>query len=203
MSKTKKKAGPKPIELDELQIRDVEVLAAYLPIKKIADYFGICEKSFRNLKSRDEKVFTAYNRGVSRAQVHAGKIIMRFMQYDGKNPCQLQLQFQAAKFYNQTKGDWSVKEEKKIKFDISNDAMPLDIINKAIGEIREGNITLSEVKQLTELAQAKQQLLTTPLQEQNRPALSEEFIRENMDTYKDMREDIRRYLSTKEVSNDK
>ena len=38
MSNKKKTGGRPKVELDALQIRDVEVLAAYLPIDKIADY---------------------------------------------------------------------------------------------------------------------------------------------------------------------
>ena len=63
---TKNKGGRPPIKLDALQIRDVEILAAYLTIKGVADYLGISEKSFRNIKKRDEAVFTAYNRGVAK-----------------------------------------------------------------------------------------------------------------------------------------
>ena len=46
MTEDKKNKGGRPkIELDALQIRDVELLAAFLPIAKIADYFGISEKT--------------------------------------------------------------------------------------------------------------------------------------------------------------
>lgn len=189
MSKTKKKVGRPEIELDELQIRDIELLAAYLPIGKIADYLGISEKSFHTLKERDDRIFTAYNRGVTKAHSKAGNTIMRFMQYEGDNPCELQLKFQAAKFYNQTKGGWKAKEEKKVRFNIPDDATPVEIVNKTIAEIREGNITLAEVKQLTELAQVKQQLLGVPVDEERRHiGLSDELILANI---KDLNEAVR------------
>jgi DNA-binding CsgD family transcriptional regulator len=154
----KNKGGRPQIELDALQIRDVELLAAFLPIAKIADYFGISEKTFRNLKKRDEAVFTAYKRGVAKAHAHAGNIIMKFMQYDGDDIAQLQLKFQAAKFYVQTKAGWG-KEEKALKIDIPDAATPLDILNITTSKLVTEGLTLTEFKQLIEFAQTKQQLI--------------------------------------------
>lgn len=194
MSIKKNKGGRPKVELDSLQVRDIEILAAFLPIEKIADYLGICEKTFRNIKSRDEAVFTAYNRGVAKAHTHIGKTLLQFTQYTGEDPCQLQLKFQAAKFYAQTKGGWSIKEEKKVKLDLSDNASPMDIINKAISEIRAGNITLSEIKQLTDLAQIKQQLLSTQAdQTQGLPNLSEEFILENIEKFNETMRHIKEH----------
>lgn len=160
MTENKKNKGGRPqIELDALQIRDVEVLAAFLPIAKIANYFGISEKTFRNLKKRDEAVFTAYKRGVAKAQAHAGNILMKFMQYDGEDTAQLQLKFQAAKFYAQTKAGWG-KEEKVLKIDIPDDATSLDVLKIATSKLGKEGLTLPEFKQLTEFAQTKQQLIS-------------------------------------------
>ena len=155
---TKNKGGRPTIELDAQQIRDVEVLAAFLPIAKIADYLGISEKTFRNLKKRDEDVFTAYKRGAAKAQAHAGNILMKFMQYDGEDNAQLQLKFQAAKFYAQTKAGWG-KEEKVLKIDIPDDATSLDVLKIATSKLSKEGLTLAEFKQLTEFAQTKQQLI--------------------------------------------
>ena len=172
---TKNKGGRPQIELDAQQIRDVELLAAFLPIAKIADYLGISEKSFRNLKKRDEDVFTAYKRGAAKAQAHAGNILMKFMQYDGEDNAQLQLKFQAAKFYAQTKAGWG-KEDHKVKFNIPDDTSPVDIINTVISEMREVNLTLAEIKQILDVAQAKQQLISLQPKEdapENKPSLEE------------------------------
>ena len=156
---SKNKCGRPEIELDEIQIRDIEVLAAFLPIEKIANYLGISEKTFRNIKNKNEKVFTAYNKGVAKAHANTGNILMKFMQYDGEDTAQLQLKFQATKFYAQTKAGWG-KDDNRLKIDIPTNATPLGILDKALGEIRKGNITLPEIKQLTDLAQLKQQLLS-------------------------------------------
>jgi len=199
MSNKNNKGGRPKIKLDSLQVRDIEILAAFLPIEKIANYLGVCEKTFRNIKSRDEAVFTAYNRGVAKAHTHIGKTLLQFTQYTGKDPCQLQLKFQAAKFYAQTKGGWSIKEEKKVKLDLSDNASPMDIINKAISEIREGNFTLSEIKQLTDLAQIKQQLLSNPLQqEQTQSGISEEFILKHIDKFNETMRHIQEYRARQE-----
>ena len=170
------------IELDELQIRDIETLAGYLTIEKIADYLGFSEKTFRNIKDRDERVLTAYKRGVSRAEGMASNNIRKFMQYDKEegeekpNIARLQMQLDATKFYLNTKSKWSKQEEKKIKFNIPDSATPIEILDKITGEIRNGNIILAEIKQLIELAQVKQQLLAksdSEEQEQKRYSLEE------------------------------
>ena len=193
MSNNNNKGGRPKVELDALQIRDVELLAAFLPIAKIADYLGISVATFHRLKAKDSDVLRAYKRGVAKAHAHAGNILMKFMQYDGEDTAQLQLKFQAAKFYAQTKAGWG-KEEKALKIDIPDDATPLDIVNKAIAEIRNGNITLSEVNQLTDLAQVKQQLLSNPLQqEQTWSGISEEFILKHIDKFNETMRHIQEY----------
>ena len=83
MTEDKKNKGGRPkIELDALQIRDVELLAAFLPINKIADYLGVSSRTFYRLKEKDSEVLAAYKRGVAKAYAHAGNILMKFMQYD-------------------------------------------------------------------------------------------------------------------------
>jgi hypothetical protein len=42
------------IELTEEEIADIEKLAAYLPISKIADYLNIPERVFHNLKKKNK-----------------------------------------------------------------------------------------------------------------------------------------------------
>lgn len=199
MSNKNNKGGRPKVELDALQIRDVELLAAFLPIAKIADYLGISVATFHRLKVKDSDVLRAYKRGVAKAHAHAGNILMKFMQYDGEDTAQLQLKFQAAKFYAQTKACWG-KEEKSLKIDILDNATPLDIVNKTIAEIRNGNITLSEVKHLSDLAQVKQQLLSNPLQqEQTQSGISEEFILKHIDKFNETMRHIQEYRARKEA----
>jgi hypothetical protein len=106
MSQNKKGGKNSKVKLDAAQIRDIEVLSGYLPIAKIADYLGICEDTFHEIKKRDEKVLRAYKGGVGKAHAFAIKNMLSFMKYTGKSASELQLKFQATKFFLQTKGDW-------------------------------------------------------------------------------------------------
>lgn len=164
-SKTKNQGGRPKVELTSEQIKEVELLAAYLPIERIADHLGISEKTFHNIKNRDEAVFTAYNRGVAKAHVHVGNTIMKFMQYDGEDTAQLQLKFQAAKFYAQTKASWG-KEEKKINIDLPKDAKTAELVDIAIQKFCTGEISFQVAQQIADLAKLKYAM-------QNQPAASE------------------------------
>ena len=110
--KKKNPVGRPPILLNNDQIVQIEALAAFLPIEKIADYLGISEKTFREIRDRDSTVSTAYCRGVARAHALAGGIVMKFMSYDADTPniAQLQMQLDAAKFYLRTQAGWSEKQ---------------------------------------------------------------------------------------------
>lgn len=202
MTKNKKnKCGRPKIELDALQIRDVELLAAFLPINKIADYLGVSSRTFYRLKEKDSDILAAYKRGVARAHAHAGNILMKFMQYDGEDTAQLQLKFQAAKFYAQTKAGWG-KEEKSLKIDIPDDATPLDILNIAISKISTEGLTITECKQLTDFAQIKQQLLNSRSeQEQVQPTIPEEVVVKHLDKFNEAMRHINEHRSREEAAN--
>ena len=60
-------AGRKPKTLTAEQMLQVEALAAYLTQDQIADYFGISDKTLREMMLRDEDISTAYKRGKARA----------------------------------------------------------------------------------------------------------------------------------------
>lgn len=104
--------GRSPIVFTDEQIIQIEALAAFLPIEKIADYLDVSEKTFHEIKNRDSRISTAYYRGVARAHALAGGIIMKFMSYDAEIPniAQLQMQLDAAKFYLRTQAGWSEKQ---------------------------------------------------------------------------------------------
>lgn len=110
--KKKNPVGRPPITLTSDQIVQIEALAAFLPIEKIADYLNISIASFHELKNTDTIISGAYYRGVARAHALAGGIIMKFMSYDADTPniAQLQMQLDAAKFYLRTQAGWSEKQ---------------------------------------------------------------------------------------------
>ena len=60
-------AGRKPKTLTAEQMSQVEALAAYLTQDQIADYFGISDKTLREMMLRDEDISTAYKRGKAKA----------------------------------------------------------------------------------------------------------------------------------------
>jgi AraC-like DNA-binding protein len=95
------KMGRRPISLSDEQIRELEDLARDLTIEQIADYFGMCEKTFHELKNRDSAVFTAYKKGKSRGiKEVAGKLRGLIDQGDTA----------ATIFYLKTRAGWSDKQ---------------------------------------------------------------------------------------------
>tara|TARA_R110000868_G_scaffold143237_1_gene361137 strand:+ start:270 stop:680 length:411 start_codon:yes stop_codon:yes gene_type:complete len=109
MSQGKNLGGRPEIVLTDEQIAQVEALAAYLPIAKIADYLSISCTTFNEIKNRQTEVSVAYKRGVAKAHATAGMTLMKFMNYDSvaPNPSQLQMQLQATIFYLKTQARWS------------------------------------------------------------------------------------------------
>jgi len=59
--------GRKPKELTDEQTVQVEALAAYLTQDQIADYFGISDRTFREMMGRDPSISSAYKRGKAKA----------------------------------------------------------------------------------------------------------------------------------------
>lgn len=59
--------GREPTVFDEAQIAQVEALASVLTKGQMADYFGICENTFREVEKRQPKVSEAYKKGKGKA----------------------------------------------------------------------------------------------------------------------------------------
>ena len=59
--------GRPPKKLDDKQIAQVEALASVLTKARLADYFGITEKTFRAVEERQPEVSTAYRKGKAMA----------------------------------------------------------------------------------------------------------------------------------------
>ena len=59
--------GRPPVVFDEAKVAQVEALAAVLSKAQMADYFGICENTFREVEDRQPEVSEAYKRGKGRA----------------------------------------------------------------------------------------------------------------------------------------
>ena len=98
--KEKNKVGRPLIVLTDEQIVQVEALAAYLPIDMIADYLGIHQTTFNELKKRDERISHAYARGRAKAIGSMAQSLVK-KGLGGDTPAMV--------FYLRTQGKW--KEE--------------------------------------------------------------------------------------------
>ena len=171
----KKKVGRPKVELTAGQIKEVEELASYLTINQIADYLGISEDTFHEIKKRDSRVFRAYKKGKAKGIRHVSGKLRELIDSGDSS---------ATIFFMKTQGGWSAENSKKLKVKITDQSTPVDIINQVIVSICKEEISMSEIKQITALAQIKQQLLSSnPEQSQALPNLSEEFILENIDKF--------------------
>lgn len=187
----KKTSTNKKIVLDAGQITQVEQMAACgMTMEQISDFFGFSRETFYNIRERQADVSLHYKKGKSQSLWYSANALRQKIK-EGDTT--------AIIFHLKAQGGWSTDNSKKLKVSIPDDASPVDIINKAIAEIREGNITLPEVKQLTDLAQIKQQLLSSqPEQSQALPNLSEEFILENIDKFNEAMRHLKEHREREE-----
>ena len=91
------KGGRPPKKLDDKQIAQVEALASVLTKARLADYFGITEKTFRAVEERQPEVSTAYSKGKAMAIADVASSL--YEQAKSGN-------IQAAKFYLKTQAGW-------------------------------------------------------------------------------------------------
>lgn len=69
---------PKPATvITDEQVIEIEALAAVLNQNQIADYLGIAERTFRDIKKRDERVSAAYKRGRAKAINDVGTSLLK------------------------------------------------------------------------------------------------------------------------------
>jgi len=143
----------KKIILDEAQIAQVEALAAYLPINRIAGYFGFSETTFHGIKKRQPEVLEAYNRGVAKACSFVGSMLMGFIREKENTQSKLN----AIIFYLKTQGGWSTeaKNDNKPKLKFPDNKTPTGILDTALISLEQGEITLTEAQNLANLAMAK------------------------------------------------
>jgi len=92
--------GRPPKKLDDKQIAQVEALASVLTKARLADYFGMTEKTLRAVEERQPEVNTAYRKG--KAMAIASVATSLYDQAMAGN-------FYAMKFYLQTQAGWSEK----------------------------------------------------------------------------------------------
>ena len=144
----------KKITLDEAQIAQVEALSAYLPINRIADYFGFSEKTFHEIKKRQPEVLTAYNRGVAKACSYVGSMLMGFIREKENTASKLQ----AITFYLKTKAGWGSEnknDNEPVCLTFSGEQTPAEILNIGFKALQEGKIDFAQMQQIGNLALTK------------------------------------------------
>ena len=144
----------KKITLDEAQIAQVEALAAYLPIDKIADYFGFSERAFYDIRKRQPEVLAAYNRGVAKACSYVGSMLMGFIREKENTASKLQ----AITFYLKTKASWGSEnknDNEPVCLTFSGEQTPAEILNIGFKALQEGKIDFAQMQQIGNLAITK------------------------------------------------
>jgi len=144
----------KKITLDEAQIAQVEALSAYLPIDKIAGYFGFTESTFHEIKKRQPAVLIAYNKGVAKACSFVGSMLMGFIREKENTPSKLQ----AITFYLKTKAGWGSEnknDNEPVCLTFSGEQTPAEILNIGFNALQEGKIDFAQMQQIGSLALTK------------------------------------------------
>jgi hypothetical protein len=144
----------KKITLDEAQIAQVEALSAYLPINRIADYFGFSETTFHEIKKRQPEVLVAYNKGVAKACSYVGSTLMGFIREKENTATKLN----ATMFYLRTKGGWGSEnknDNEPVCLTFSGEQTPAEIINIGFNALQEGKINFAQMQQIGNLALTK------------------------------------------------
>lgn len=113
----------------------IEVLASYMSINDIADYFGIGTETLANIRDRQPEVDIAYKRGAANAKTRSASKLFRYIDDPELN----QTNLSATIFYLKTKGGWvdagrlMEREITKVKqdlIDIKTVENPKELINK-------------------------------------------------------------------------
>jgi hypothetical protein len=99
--------GRPPVIFSEQQIIELQALSAVLNKSQVADYFGITEKTLREVEKRQPEVSTAYKKGKVKQIASMGSNLVQLAKAGNVS---------ANIFYLKTQGGW--KEQ---------DAEPLDI----------------------------------------------------------------------------
>lgn len=119
MSNRKKKTdnsslGRRRKELTAEQISELEEMAASMTIEQIANYFGMSERTFHELKNRDLAVDTVYKKGRSKGIKEATGLLWKNIR-NGDNTSLL--------FYLKTQAGWSEKKLIETK-DVTSNLAP-------------------------------------------------------------------------------
>ena len=78
MSEEKKNPVGRPQrELTEEELKDLKILSVTCTLDEIADYFGICRETFRQMRIRDELISSHYKKGLVKSKGMVGNKIFK------------------------------------------------------------------------------------------------------------------------------
>ncbi len=116
----KKKGGVDPRVFTEDEIALVKQLAGTLNQKQLADHFGICSTTFRDIKKRQPEVAVAYKKGRSKMIDDVANSLYQSAM-NGNTA--------AAIFYLKTQAGWREKDRSEIEGDEDyNGPIPLLVV---------------------------------------------------------------------------
>ncbi len=105
--------GKPPVVFDDKQMIELQALSAVLNKSQVADYFGITEKTLREIERRQPEVSTAYKKGKVKQIASMGSNLVQLAKAGNVS---------ANIFYLKTQGGW--KEEQQEPLEIP----PLNIV---------------------------------------------------------------------------
>jgi hypothetical protein len=104
IEKQKSKGGRSEIVLTDEQLENLKILSVICTTQQIADYFGICRDTFRQIRIRDEEVSSLYKKGrVVGHLIVASKLMDKIKQGDTT----------AMIFYLKTQSRWKEPTEER------------------------------------------------------------------------------------------
>lgn len=148
--KTKNKGGYPRVVLNKKQIEEVREWAGKMTTTQLAQYFGIGETTFFEIKKRQPEVAAAYNEGRRKC----GEIVISKIwgHIEDNN-------LSAAVFWAKVHLGWSVdkKEKTKVAFKVNKD--PIELVDSALEAVERGEITIQEAVQLASIATTRANIL--------------------------------------------
>lgn len=139
------------LELNEAEIAKIEALAAHGHTQaSISEYMGFGERTFRDIKKRDELVAAAYRQGRRNTQ---DLLVSRLMKHvnDEENSA---TNLNAVTFYLKTQYKWSVTERPDLSSEIPENPTPIEVAAAAATGLRRGKFNPQEASQVANVATA-------------------------------------------------
>ena len=98
--------GRPPVVLTDQQIIELQALSAVLNKSQVADYFGITEKTLREVEKRQPEVSTAYKKGKVKQIASMGSNLVKLAKQGNVS---------ANIFYLKTQAGWKEKDPEPIE----------------------------------------------------------------------------------------